>query len=104
MSSSEAIDDADAPDLAARQRVVGVAPHLRRQIEGHREPGLPLRRAGSGSAGSTRAAVPKPAYWRIVQSRPRYIVGCTPRVNGNSPGQPELARRSRTAASRRAAS
>ena len=25
-------------------------------------------------------AVPKPAYWRIVQRRPRYIVGCTPRV------------------------
>jgi hypothetical protein len=26
------------------------------------------------------AAVPNPAYWRIVQSRPRYIEGCTPRV------------------------
>ena len=34
------------------------------------------------------AAVAKPAYWRIVQSRPRYIVGWTPRVNGNSPGLP----------------
>ena len=31
-------------------------------------------------------AVPNPAYWRIVHSRPRYIVGCTPRVYGYSPG------------------
>jgi hypothetical protein len=31
-------------------------------------------------------AVPKPAYCRIVQSRPRYIDACTPRVNGNRPG------------------
>ena len=35
-------------------------------------------------------ADPKPAYWRIVQSRPRYIDGCTPRVNGNSPGAPSF--------------
>ena len=34
------------------------------------------------------AAVPNPAYWRIVQRRPRYIVGCTPRVNGKVPGSP----------------
>src|SRR5919197_4897111 len=34
------------------------------------------------------SAVPKPANWRIVQSRPRYIDGYTPRVNGNSPGRP----------------
>jgi hypothetical protein len=26
------------------------------------------------------AAVPKPANWRIVHSRPRYMDGCTPRV------------------------
>ncbi len=25
---------------------------------------------------------PKPANWRMVQSRPRYMVGCGPRVNG----------------------
>ncbi len=36
------------------------------------------------------AGVPKPANCRIVHSRPRYIVGCTPRVNGNSPGKPQL--------------
>ncbi|CAM5706178.1 hypothetical protein SFUMM280S_01575 [Streptomyces fumanus] len=27
-------------------------------------------------------AVPKPAYWRIVQGRPVYIDGYTPRVKG----------------------
>ena len=32
------------------------------------------------------AAVPNPANCRIVQSRPRYIDGYTPRVNGNDPG------------------
>src|SRR5437867_3797655 len=34
------------------------------------------------------SADPKPAYSRIVQRRPRYIVGYTPRVNGGSPGNP----------------
>ena len=33
-------------------------------------------------------ASPKPAYWRIVQKRPRYMVGWTPRVKGYSPGNP----------------
>ena len=33
-------------------------------------------------------ASPKPAYCRIVQKRPRNIVGWTPRVKGNSPGKP----------------
>ncbi len=34
------------------------------------------------------AAVPNPAYCRIVHGRPVYIVGYTPRVNGNAPGSP----------------
>ena len=34
------------------------------------------------------SGVPKPAYWRIVQGRPRYMVGWMPRVNGYSPGKP----------------
>ena len=34
------------------------------------------------------SAVPKPANWRIVHSRPRYMLGYTPRVNGYSPGSP----------------
>ena len=33
-------------------------------------------------------ALPKPAYCRIVQSRPRYMVGWTPRVYGHFPGSP----------------
>src|SRR5438445_12334919 len=37
-------------------------------------------------------AVPNPAYWRIVQSRARYIVGWIPRVNGGSPGNPRPSR------------
>ncbi len=35
--------------------------------------------------------MPKPANWRIVHSRPRYIDGYTPRVNGNAPGRPSSA-------------
>ena len=34
------------------------------------------------------SAVPNPANCRIVHSRPRYIDGYTPRVNGGSPGSP----------------
>ncbi len=32
------------------------------------------------------AAVPNPAYCRMVQRRPRYIEGWMPRVNGKRPG------------------
>jgi len=34
------------------------------------------------------SAVPNPAYCRMVQKRPRYMVGWTPRVKGYSPGKP----------------
>ena len=34
------------------------------------------------------SAVPNPANCRIVHSRPRYIDGYTPRVNGYAPGYP----------------
>ena len=34
------------------------------------------------------SADPKPAYWRMVQSRPRCMVGWIPRVNGGTPGRP----------------
>ena len=36
------------------------------------------------------SALPKPAYWRIVQSRPLYIVGWMPRVYGKRSGLTEL--------------
>ena len=45
------------------------------------------------------AAVPKPAYWRIVQSLPRYMVGYTPRVYGGWPGAPNWAAASHPARS-----
>src|SRR5438309_10195789 len=37
-------------------------------------------------------AVPKPAYCRIVQRRPRYIVARIPRVYGGEPGIPRFFR------------
>src|SRR5437667_4659 len=39
-------------------------------------------------------AVPKPAYWRMVQRRPRYIVARAPRVKGGSPGNPSVSAKS----------
>ena len=35
-------------------------------------------------------AVEYPEYWRIVQSRPLYILGWTPLVYGYSPGKPRF--------------
>ena len=88
MSSTRVDRDADATDFAERARRIGVDAHLRRQVERDATARSARRRADGGSARSSRRAVPKPAYCRIVQSRPRYIVGCTPRVNGNAPGSP----------------
>ena len=36
------------------------------------------------------SGVPKPANWRIVQSRPRYIVGCDAAGEGVLPGQAQM--------------
>ena len=48
-----------------------------------------LRDAGfPGEFPFTRGVQPTMYRGRIVQKRPRYIVGCTPRVKGNSPGKP----------------
>ena len=44
-----------------------------------------LRLAATLWAGA-EPLVPKPANWRIVHRRPRYMLGYTPRVNGYSPG------------------
>ena len=43
-------------------------------------------RAASGSAAFVSSADPKPAYWRIVHGRPRYMSAYGPRVNGKAPG------------------
>ena len=52
--------------------------------------------AGTGSARSTLAAEPNPAYWRMVHRRPRYMSLWMPRVNGKAPGAGSSARRSST--------
>ena len=91
MSASERDRDADPADLPLRLR--GVASRSpsgsagRRRPTGRSGPG----RGGSGSARWSRRRSRSPAYWRIVQSRQRYIVAWTPRVNGYSPGQAEVA-------------
>ena len=90
---------ADPADLAlglrARRSRSPSASAGRRRPTGRSGPA----RAGSGSGGWCPRRVAKPAYWRIVQSRPRYIVGWTPRVNGNSPGRPRSRSSSRPARS-----
>jgi len=67
--------------------MVGIVANLRRKVEGHTQTRLailqeiliPLIRL---------LGVANPAYWRMVQKRPRYMVGWTPLVNGSSPGNP----------------
>ena len=79
--------DAGAPDLAARQRVVGVAAHLRRQIEGDRQPGLPRRQQELvATVGLLRGA--EAGVLAHGPEAPAVHGGCTPRVNGNAPGRP----------------
>ena len=85
--SSEEIATPTLPDLALGARVIGVVAHLRGQVEGARQPGLAGARRNLKRS-FVASAVPKPAYWRIVQSRPRYMEAWTPRVKGYSPGRP----------------
>ena len=75
----------DLADLAARARVVGVEAHLRGQVEGDGEAGLALPEQ-ERKRSLDSSAVPKPAYWRIVHGRPRYIVGCSAARERESPG------------------
>ena len=76
---------ADAADLARRHRMIGVVAHLGRQVERGGESGLPAASSARKRA-LVSAAVPKPAYCRIVHGRRVYISGYAPRVNGNCPG------------------
>ena len=55
MSPLCATGHADLADLAARELVVGVVAGLRRQVEGDREPGLPLGQVAAGRARWTAA-------------------------------------------------
>jgi hypothetical protein len=86
----EGIDgDADFADLPIGHGAVGIVSHLGRQIEGHREPGLPLLEeiavALVGFLGGAETCI-----LAHGPERPRYIVGCTPRVKGYSPGKPSF--------------
>src|SRR5437588_3386437 len=58
-------------------------------------PSLPCARR-YGNRRFVSFAVPKPAYCRTVQRRPRYIVARMPLVNGGSPGNPILEEKSAT--------
>ena len=78
---------ADASHFAGGQRVIGVVSHLRRQVERDAQAVDALRQQVSISLVGFGGRA-KPAYCRIVQRRPRYIVGWMPRVKGNAPGSP----------------
>jgi hypothetical protein len=71
----EGVDrDADASHLARAIGCVRVVAHLRGQVERHGEPRLPALEQVVKRA-LVSSAVPKPAYWRMVQTRPRYMSG-----------------------------
>ena len=78
--------DADLADFAEGHGVVGVVADLRGQIEGDGEAGGPVGEQEFVAAVGLSSASPMPAYWRMVQRRPRYMVGWMPRVKGYSPG------------------
>jgi hypothetical protein len=68
-------------NLAHGQRIIGVQPDLRRQVESHAQPGgalaqeilvAPVRLLGVAHAGILPHR----------PERPRYMVACTPRVKG----------------------
>ena len=61
-----------APDLADRQRMVRIHTHLRGKVEGHGQAGGALSQQVPGALVDS-SALPMPAYWRMVHSRPRYI-------------------------------
>ena len=63
--------DADLADLAAGQDVVGVVAGLRRQVEGDRQPGLPLGEVAPVQLVGLAAPMECPAYVRITHGRSR---------------------------------
>ena len=79
---------AGAADLAQAARVVGVQAELRRQVEGHREPG----RAVGEQVLVALVGLLRRGVAGVLAHRPQPLavhLGCTPRVNGYSPGSPE---------------
>ena len=113
MSSSESIGDADAADLAARQRVVGVVADLGRQVEGDREAGRALREQvavaavrfrGVGEAGvlAHRPAAGRGSHLAVEAAREGEGAGRADRcgVDGGDVGR-AVTRRERQSARRR---
>ena len=82
MSSMESMATPTRPTSPAASTVIGVVAHLGGQIERHAESRDPVLEQLPDTARFDSVAVPKPAYWRIVHRRPRYIVGWMPRVKG----------------------
>ena len=80
--------DALAPDLAERARMVGVVAHQRRHVERRATAPSGRGRAGSGSARWSPPPCRSPRTGASSTTGPRYMLGYTPRVNGNSPGSP----------------
>ena len=79
--------DALTTNLPQRPRMIGVVAHQRRHVKRRRQPRLTMIEQ-IPEPPLVSPAVPNPANCRIVHNRPRYIDPYTPRVNGNSPGNP----------------
>ena len=71
----------DPSHLGLGQWMVGVVADLGRQSKAVESPVWPLSNSMRKRAFVSRALA-KPAYWRMVQNRPRYMVGRIPRVKG----------------------
>jgi hypothetical protein len=66
-------------DFAEGEGMVGVVADLGGEVEGDGEAGL-CPGEEEFVAALDSSASPMPAYWRMVQRRPRYMVGWMPRV------------------------
>ena len=86
----------DPAHFAGRQRVSESRPIWVGRSKATDNPTAPLRPANTGTAEFDSAAVPNPAYWRIVHSRARYCVSWIAPGVGDSPGSPESRRPGRS--------
>ncbi len=87
MSSSESMATPTLPTSPSAMGASESSPICVGRSNATESPVWPASRSARNRA-FVSSAVPNPAYWRIVHSRPRYIVGCGPLVNGYSPGPP----------------
>ena len=88
MSSSVSIATPSRPTSPSERGVVGVVAHQRRHVERRRQPGLPVvEQVAEALVGLLRRTEPGELAHR-PQPAAIHADGYTPRVNGNSPGQP----------------